>query len=328
VECTDPRFRNLEIGASLLKEMRRGLAEAERRMAEAQAAGFRGKGKRKADQGLPPELDLGSGGEGAYPAGTILSSLDMTRTLPKTRYQKEVDLLQGRLHALHREARERGISMVLVFEGWDAAGKGGAIRRVLRPLDARDYRVISVAAPTDEERAHHYLWRFWRHMPRAGRVAVFDRSWYGRVLVERVERFATPREWMRAYGEINCFEGELLEHGMGLVKFWIHITAQEQEARFRARADSPLKSWKLTAEDWRNRERWGAYERAVNDMVEHTSTPLAPWTLIEGNDKRYARVRVLQEVCRRFEEVLDGKSGTRSGASPPRGRGRAGRTGR
>ncbi len=242
-------------------------------------------------------------------------------------YQKEVDLLQGRLNALQREARERRTSMILLFEGWDAAGKGGAIRRVIQPLDARYYQVISVAAPTDEERAHHYLWRFWRHMPRAGRVTIFDRSWYGRVLVERVERFATPREWMRAYGEINHFEGELLEHGMGLLKFWIHITPEEQEGRFRARSQSPLKSWKLTAEDWRNRERWGAYERAVNDMVEHTSTRLAPWTLIEGNDKRYARVRVLQEVCRRFEEVLDGKLGSRPGARA-RKRGHAGRAGR
>jgi polyphosphate kinase 2 (PPK2 family) len=261
------------------------------------------------DEEIPPELDLGTGGTGDYPGGTILESLDMEKALPKAEYQKELTELQGRLNVLQREARQKGISMILLFEGWDAAGKGGAIRRIIQPLDARHYRVISVAAPTDEERAHHYLWRFWRHIPRAGRITIFDRTWYGRVLVERIEDFATPREWMRAYAEINHFEGAILEHGIPLLKFWIHVTPEEQEARFQARADSPLKSWKLTEEDWRNRERWGAYERAVNDMVERTSTQLAPWTLIEGNDKRFARVKVLREVCRRLEDALDGKKG-------------------
>ncbi len=321
VECVDPRFRNLEVGASILKGIRRGMTEVERRKREREDLKFKGKGKRKQDIDLPVGLDLGTGGEGDYPGGTILSSLNMTKVLPKARYQKELSSLQGRLNALHREARERKLSMILLFEGWDAAGKGGAIRRVIQPLDARYYQVNSVAAPTDEERAHHYLWRFWRQLPRAGRVTVFDRTWYGRVLVERIEGFATPQEWMRAYAEINHFEGQLLEHGIALLKFWIHITPEEQEARFLARADSPLKSWKLTAEDWRNRDRWGAYERAVNDMVERTSTRLAPWTLIEGNDKRYARVKVLREVCRRFEEALDGKAPARSPVPAP-GRGR------
>jgi polyphosphate kinase 2 (PPK2 family) len=167
--------------------------------------------------------------------------------------------------------------------------------------------VVSVAAPTEEERAHHYLWRFWRHIPRQGRVTIFDRSWYGRVLVERIEGFATEKEWMRAYAEINDFEAELVGHGIVLKKFWIHITPEEQEARFKARAESPLKSWKLTEEDWRNRDRWQAYERAVNDMVERTSTQTAPWTLVEGNDKRFARVRVLQEVCDALERGLETK---------------------
>ena len=194
--------------------------------------------------------------------------------------------------------------MVLLFEGWDAAGKGGAIRRVVRALDARFYRVIAVAAPTEEERAHHYLWRFWRHVPRAGRVTIFDRSWYGRVLVERIEGFAKEREWMRAYAEINDFESELAGHGIVLKKFWIHTTPEEQEVRFKSRAEDPLKSWKLTEEDWRNRDRWEAYERAVSDMVERTSTQMAPWSLIEGNDKRHARVRVLAEVCTALEKAL------------------------
>ncbi len=300
VECTDPRFRNLEIGGSLLRGIRRGLAEAERRRLVAREVETEDPPQEEelveAD-GIPGGLDLGTGGDGPYPAKTVLSNLDMSKSLPKPEYKKRLELLQGKLNALRRKARHKQISMILVFEGWDAAGKGGAIRRVIRPLDARYYQVISVSAPTEEEKQHHYLWRFWRHLPRAGRVAIFDRSWYGRVLVERVEKLASPREWMRAYAEINNFEGALLEHGMILLKFWIHVTAEEQEARFRARAESPIKSWKLTEEDWRNRERWDAYVRAVNDMVERTSTRLAPWTLIEGDDKRFARIRVLEEVC-------------------------------
>lgn len=304
VECSDPRFRNLEVGAALLRGIQRGLAEQGRRKVVAEEGSFKGTGKRKVDEDVPDEVDLGTGGTGEYPGETILSSLDMEITLPKRQYQEELSRLQGRLNSLRRKGRAKKLSMILLFEGWDAAGKGGIIRRIIRPLDARYYQVISVAAPTDEERAQHYLWRFWRHLPRAGRDTIFDRSWYGRVLVERIEEFATPREWMRAYAEINNFEGALLEHGIVLLKFWIHITPEEQEARFLARADSPLKSWKLTEEDWRNRERWGGYERAVNDMVERTSTRLAPWTLIEGNDKRYARVRVLKEVCNALERAL------------------------
>jgi polyphosphate kinase 2 (PPK2 family) len=192
----------------------------------------------------------------------------------------------------------------VVFEGWDAAGKGGAIRRITAALDARDYRVISIAAPSDEERAQHYLWRFWRYLPRAGRFTIFDRSWYGRVLVERVEGFATEREWRRAYAEINDFEQRLVDHGNILVKFWIHITREVQEERFKARLQVPHKRWKITDEDWRNREKWGDYEMAVNTMIEKTSTRTAPWVLVEGNDKRYARIKVLEAVCNNLERAL------------------------
>jgi polyphosphate:AMP phosphotransferase len=304
VEGFDSGFRNLEVGATLLRGIRRGMAEEERKRLAAEEVQFKGKGKRKQDEesanGTEPEVVSIS--LSAKP--TVLSTLDMDQTLGKVESKKSVNRLQGKLNLLRREARARGTSMVLLFEGWDAAGKGGAIRRVVRALDARYYQVISVAAPTEDERAHHYLWRFWRHLPRAGRVTVFDRSWYGRVLVERIEGSATEKEWMRSYLEINHFESELASQGIVLKKFWIHITAEEQESRFQARAESPLKSWKLTEEDWRNRDRWEAYERAVNDMVERTSTQLAPWTLIEGNDKRFARVRVLQEVCDALERAL------------------------
>jgi AMP-polyphosphate phosphotransferase len=191
-----------------------------------------------------------------------------------------------------------------LFEGWDAAGKGGAIRRVTSALDPRCYRVVPIAAPTDEERAHHYRWRFWRHLSRAGRVTIFDRSWYGRVLVERVDNLATEAQWSRAYAEIENFEEELTGHGTILVKYWLHITKDEQERRFKERARSPYKSWKLTDEDWRNREKWDAYELAVNDMVARTSTRLAPWHLVPANDKHGARVQVLRISGDAIERAL------------------------
>ncbi len=235
---------------------------------------------------------------------TILDFLDLDKQLEKKEYRKELARLQGRLSVLSRTARERKISTIVVLEGWDAAGKGGIIRRVTRAIDARSYRVITIAAPTDEERAHHYLWRFWRHIPRAGRFTIYDRSWYGRVLVERVEGFAAEDEWIRAYREINEFEEELTDHGIVLVKFWVHIDRDEQLARFKAREETSFKQHKLTEEDWRNREKWDDYAHAVNDMVERTSTEFAPWNLIEGNDKRWARVRALQILCERLEKAL------------------------
>ena len=203
-----------------------------------------------------------------------------------------------------RDAHSRGISTVLAFEGWDAGGKGGAIRRMLMGLDPRDYRVIPIAAPTDEELARHYLWRFWRHLPRAGKVVVFDRSWYGRVLVERVEGFATERQWRRAYREINDFEEELVNHGMVLLKFYLHIDREEQLARFKAREVTPFKQHKITEEDYRNREKWDLYEAAVNEMVQRTSTEYAPWNLIEGNNKRYSRVKVIKTYVEALEKRL------------------------
>ncbi len=309
VEGFDAGFRSWRWGPCSFGRMRKGLEEDARKSQLGGARGPPRRGDRKKRGRGPSRWNRGGptwrGGSLTLVAmTTILSTLDMGKHLGKGEYKKRLGHLQSRLYGLRRRAREEGTSMVLLFEGWDAAGKGGAIRRVVRALDARFYRVIAVGAPNDEERAHHYLWRFWRHVPRAGRVTVFDRSWYGRVLVERIEGFAMEAQWMRAYAEINDFEAELVGHGVVLQKFWIHITPEEQESRFKARAQTPLKSWKLTAEDWRNRERWDAYERAVNDMVERTSTPMAPWTLIEGNDKRYARVRVLEKVCEGLEAAL------------------------
>lgn len=234
-----------------------------------------------------------------------LADLDMSRAVEKAAYEVGLAQAQGRLNLLHRKAHRRGVSTIVVFEGWDAAGKGGAIRRVASALDAREYQVIPVAAPTDEERAQHYLWRFWRHLSRAGRLTIFDRSWYGRVLVERVEGFARDREWRRAYEEINDFEAQLLEHGVVLVKYWVHITKEEQLRRFKQRERLPHKRWKLTDEDWRNRKRWKAYEEAVDEMVARTSSRQAPWTLVAGDDKNHARLKVLRTLADRLARALD-----------------------
>jgi polyphosphate:AMP phosphotransferase len=235
---------------------------------------------------------------------TLLGHLDMNRQLTKKRYNQQLEKYQERLNKLARATHERKISSVMVLEGWDAAGKGGLIRRMIPAMDARNYQIIPIAAPTDEERAHHYLWRFWRHIPRGGQVTIYDRSWYGRVLVERVEGFARHDDWMRAYAEINDFEEQLTKHGTVLLKYWLHIDKDEQLRRFQEREKIAYKQYKITEEDYRNRERWDDYEHAVNDMVERTSTEYAPWDLIEGNDKRYARIKALQLFCERLERAL------------------------
>jgi len=234
----------------------------------------------------------------------LLKGIDTTPSLPKDQYKLELAKLQSRINVMQRHARQLEIPMVLVFEGWDAAGKGGAIRRVTGSLDARSFQVFRVGAPTDEEAAHHYLWRFWRHMPRGGRVTVYDRSWYGRVLVERVEGFAADAEWHRAYDEINSFEQELVDNGVVLCKFWLHITKAEQKARFKAREEIPHKKWKLTEEDWRNREKWDEYEVAVDEMLARTSTDEAPWVVLEAEDKRFARIKTLKTVCKALEQAI------------------------
>lgn len=236
---------------------------------------------------------------------SLLDTLDLSLNLSKDKYNEQLNHYQGKLNKLARQAHEKKISSILVFEGWDAGGKGGAIRRLTHAMDARNYQVISVAAPTEEERLQHYLWRFWRHMPRAGQVTIYDRSWYGRVLVERVEGFASEAEWTRAYPEIRNFENALTDHGIALLKFWLHIDPDEQLSRFKAREQVSYKQYKITEEDYRNRDKWAEYSLAVNDMVARTSTQSAPWTLIEANNKRYARIQVLKTYCAKLEEMLD-----------------------
>ena len=236
---------------------------------------------------------------------TVLDTVDLSATLRREDYKKQLAEHQAQLQDLAWAAYREGRSLIAVFEGWDAAGKGSAIRRVTRAIDPRLFHVTQTDAPTDEERNHHYLWRFWRQLQRDGRVTIFDRSWYGRVLVERVEGFAAEDEWRRAYREINQFESELVEHGCVLVKFWLHISADEQLARFREREREAHKRHKITEDDWRNRERWQDYALAVDEMIQRTDTRHSPWILIAGNDKRHARVQILQNCCTALEQGLE-----------------------
>jgi len=285
IEGVDPRYRHMRVGEIIAAELSRHLDLHERK-AEASAPPPR-----------PAELL-------SPPTTTVFDGLDQSLHVAKRTYKKKLKKQQARLGELGRKAYDRGQSTVLVFEGPDASGKGGAIRRTVWSLDARCTRVHQFAAPTDEEHAHHYLWRFWRKLPRAGFVNVFDRSWYGRVLVERAEGFATEDEWRRAYNEINDFENQIVDHGILLLKFWLHVSKDEQLKRFEEREKSPYKHWKLTDEDWRNREQWEAYERYAHDMVQYTSTKKAPWILVEGNDKYHTRLRVTKTVIDHLEERL------------------------
>ncbi|MBK5275374.1 MAG: polyphosphate:AMP phosphotransferase [Desulfuromonadales bacterium] len=282
VEGTDPRYRYLTIGKVILNALRQRLDAPE---------------PPRHEEPIPPLLpsidDL-----------LILRTLDLKKKLKQDTYEDELEKYQGRLNLLTRDEDFKKISVVIVFEGNDAAGKGGSIRRITQALDARQYRIIPVAAPTEEERAQPYMWRFWRNIPRKNRFAIFDRSWYGRVLVERVEGFCPRSDWMRAYHEINDFEEQMIRNRTVVVKFWLAISQEEQLKRFKAREKIGFKRFKITNEDWRNRDKWGEYELAVCDMIDRTSTEIAPWTLVEANDKYYARIKVLKTVCERIEKAL------------------------
>ncbi len=238
---------------------------------------------------------------------TVLESLRNDLNLDKKEYEKELIKQQNNLGKLQRELFEKEIRLVLVFEGPDAAGKGGAIKRIIQALNPRSYHIFPISAPSAEEKSQHYLWRFWKTIPRKGHVAIYDRSWYGRVLVERVEGFATEKEWKRAYSEINDFEKQWVENDSIVLKFWVHISEEEQFKRFQERENTPYKSWKITPEDWRNRNRWPDYELAVHDMIQYTGTNEAPWILIEGNDKKYARIKILKEINSQILNVLNRK---------------------
>jgi len=235
---------------------------------------------------------------------TILSGLNLGQKLEPDKYEKLLDKYQERVRELEHEIYVRRVPVVIAFEGCDAAGKGGAIKRLTENLDTRGFEVIPIAAPTKEELDHHYLLRFARVLPKAGHITIFDRTWYGRVLVERIERFCSTEAWQRAYREINEFEAHLVNFGTILIKFWLHIDQDEQLKRFKERQETPWKQWKITDEDWRNREKWPQYEIAVNDMLVNCSTTYAPWTMIEANDKLFARIKILKTVIDAIEEKL------------------------
>jgi len=234
----------------------------------------------------------------------MLNTIDLTLNLSTDEYSKQLINYQVALFSLAYQVYVQQRPVLILFEGWDAAGKGGAIRRMTEKMDPRGFSVYSIAAPKGDDATHHYLWRFWHRLPECGQIAIFDRSWYGRVMVERIEGFCSETEWKRAYREINQFERQLVDSGSILIKFWIHIDKDEQLQRFEARGQDPLRSWKLTDEDWRNRDKWRLYEEAVNEMLLKTSTITAPWTVVEGNSKYYARVKVLRTVVERLSAEL------------------------
>jgi polyphosphate:AMP phosphotransferase len=283
VEGGDARYRNLTIGASILDALRKRL-----------------------DASARPSRDIRAPARVHSIDGvSILDRLDLDRKVDKVTYRDELAVLQGRLNTLTHHRKFEKLSVVAAFEGCDAAGKGGAIRRVTQALDARKYDVIPIAAPTDEERARPYLWRFWRQIPERGRIAIFDRSWYGRVLVERVEGFCSEPDWMRAYGEINDFEDQLVRNDTIVLKFWLQISNEEQLRRFKEREATSFKQHKITSEDWRNREKWDAYNVAVCEMIDRTSTERAPWKLVPANDKYFARLEVLRTFADAIEAALE-----------------------
>jgi AMP-polyphosphate phosphotransferase len=236
--------------------------------------------------------------------GIVLDALNQSRAIDQNEYKEKLKEYQLTMLNLQRSLAETKHTLIIVIEGPDAAGKGGAIRRLVEKLDPRHYRVYSIVKPTQEEYRRHYMWRFWTKLPAYGQMAIFDRSWYGRVLVERVEGFASNQEWKRAYREINEFERTLAEDGAIIVKLYLHITKDEQLNRFKSREADPLKHWKITEEDWRNRRHWEQHNQAAQDMFEQTGTEYAPWTVVEANYKWYARLKVLKTTAKILEAKL------------------------
>ena len=287
ISGADARYRDVAVGRLLLDTLRKRLDEGE------PAVGTTG------------THTLSSSIEGTGDNRHVLNDPDLPRRLHKDDYKTALEEQQARLARLTRRKRFRSRSMVIVFEGMDAAGKGSSIRRITYALGVRQYAVVPISAPTEEERRYPYLWRFWRTLPSRGRLTIFDRSWYGRVLVERIEGFCRPADWQRAYDEINHFERRLVESDVLIAKLWLQIDKAEQLKRFHAREETPYKRFKITPDDWRNRKKWNAYQQAAADMLVRTSTDDAPWTLIEANDKYYARVKILQTLVRTIERALD-----------------------
>lgn len=314
VEAMDKEYAAVKIMNVVIHRLREALVEKkqkeelEERIAKVEQVekkeGKRGrKAKGAAEAEAEKEKDAVRWKEEEYKIG-VLSGVDLSKSLSEKEYKARLDKLQKKVEILHSELYRQRIPVILAFEGWDAAGKGGAIRRLTSKLDPRGYAVCPTSAANDIERKHHYLWRFWNKMPKAGHIAIFDRTWYGRVMVERIEGFCSTAEWKRAYQEINEMEEHLVNSGAIILKFWLQIDKDEQERRFKDRMETPEKQWKITDEDWRNRAKWDEYERAVDEMLVRTSTTYAPWTVVEANSKQYARVKVLETVVEAIEKRL------------------------
>ncbi len=285
VAATDRRHRRIHIARTIVETLDRVLQEGSRKVTYV--------------SGVPTSHEIKNPS-----AVSILDRSDLSKSLERAEYRDELDTCQKRLRQLEFICFTQRTPVVIVYEGWDAAGKGGNIKRVTEKLDPRGYSVIPIAAPQGEEATHHYLWRFWKHLPKGGHFAIFDRSWYGRVMVERIEGFCQEEEWKRAFFEINEFERHLAHYGTIIIKFWLHISKEEQLKRFEEREHIPHKKHKLTEEDWRNREKWDLYAAAVNEMIERTSTNYAPWTIVEGNCKLWARIRALKTIISAIEAKI------------------------
>lgn len=285
IEATDRRYATIKIYEIVIERLGKEIE------------------KRKLPQ--KEEMFVKDSMENELPQKNILSHVDLSCSLTKEEYKKRLKKCQKKIQMLHGELYRRRVPVILCFEGWDAAGKGGVIKRLTEKMDPRGYVVNPTAAPNDMEKAHHYLWRFWKSMPKAGHIAIFDRTWYGRVMVERVEGFCSVEEWKRAYKEINDMEKNLVNEGAVVFKFWLQIDKDEQERRFKARQENPLKQWKITEEDWRNREKWDQYENAIEEMILKTSMDYAPWIIVEANNKYYARIKVMETVIKAIEERLE-----------------------
>lgn len=287
IEATDARWAQFRIFQTILEAGTRGL-DAKR--------------KREAMRQVKPTVDTELITKHTHP--TILDKADLTQKVDEKTYDREIKKYQAKMRQLEFEIYKARIPVVIGYEGWDAGGKGGNIKRLVDSLDPRGYEVIPIAAPTTEEKAHHFLWRFWNQIPKAGHITIYDRTWYGRVLVERVEGFCAEDEWRRGYQEIREFEQDLANYGTVICKFWIHISQEEQLNRFKEREATDYKKWKITEEDWRNRKKWEDYEEAVLDLLENTSTTYAPWTIVEGEDKYWARLRTIRTLCEAIERRL------------------------
>lgn len=300
VEAMDKKYAACKILTTLVNRMEQAVAENKKQ--EEQKALEKSRTEAAVDTDAKPEFEDDSDLQNG-----VLQRIDLSLALTPEEYRAKKKELQKKLAFLHNEMYRKRVPVILAFEGWDAGGKGGAIKRITQSIDPRGYEVVPVSAPNDLEKSHHYLWKFWEKFPKDGHMAIFDRTWYGRVLVERIEGFATEEEWQRAYSEINNMEAHLARSGAVILKFWMHIDKDEQERRFKERQETPEKQWKITDEDWRNRARWDDYEKAVDEMVLRTSTKNAPWHIIEANSKMYARIKVMEIVVDALEKALKHK---------------------